>query len=92
MTSGSGSRRLGRMGPIIVAVVVTALVVFVACFMVWHHLGGGAWRSEVRVMEAHLLDPDRPDRLSLGVASCNGAPRASFRKTDLDVRVKTPYD
>ena len=90
MTNGSGSRGYfsGRVGPIVVAVVMTGVVVFVACFMVWHNLGGGAWRNEVRVMEAHLLDPDRPDRLSLGVASCNGAPRASFRKTDLDVRVK----
>ena len=90
MTNSSGSRGFlsGRVGPIIVAVAVTAVVVFVACFMVWYHLGGGAWRSEVRVMEAHLLDPDRPDRLSLGVASCNGAPRASFRKTDVDVQVK----
>ena len=78
----------GRLGPIIVAVVVTAVVVFVACFWVWVNLGGGAWRSEVKVMEAHLLDPDRPDRLTLGVASCNGAPRVSFRKTDVDVQVK----
>ena len=90
MTSSSGSRGFfsGRVGPIIIAVVVTGVVVFVACFMVWHNLGGGAWRGEVRVMEAHLLDPDRPDRLTLGVTSCNGAPRASFRKTDIDVQVK----
>ena len=90
MTNGSGSRGFfsGRVGPIVVAVLVTGVVVFVACFMVWHNVGGGAWRSEVRVMEAHLPDPDRPDRLSLGVASCNGAPRASFRKTDIDVQVK----
>ena len=39
-------------------------------------------------MEAHSLDPHRPDRLTLGVASCNGAPRASFRETDVDVQVK----
>ena len=90
MTSSSGSRGFlsGRVGPVIVAVVVTGLVVFAACFMVWHNLGGGAWRSEVRVIEAHLPDPDRPDRLTLGVASCNGAPRVSFRKTDDDVKVK----
>ncbi len=90
MTNGSDSRGFlsGRVGPVIVAVVVTGVVVFVACFMVWHNLGGGAWRSEVRVMEAHLLDPDRPDRLTLDVASCNGAPRVSFRKTDVDVQVK----
>ena len=90
MTKGSGSRGFlsGRVVPVIVSVVVTAVVVFVACFMVWHNLGGGAWRGEVRVIRAHLLDPDRPDRLTLGVASCNGAPRASFRKTDVDVQVK----
>ena len=87
MTSSSGSRGFlsGRLGPIIIAVLVTGLVVFVACFMVWHHLGGGAWRSEVRVMEAVLL---APQRLDLGVASCNGAPRVSLRETDVDVQVR----
>ena len=87
MTSSSGSRGFlsGRLGPIIVAVVVTGLVVFVACFAVWLNLGGGAWRSEVRVMEAVLL---APQRLDLGVASCNGAPRVSLRETDVDVQVK----
>ena len=86
-TNGSGSRGFlsGRLGPIIVAVVATGLVVFVACFMVWHRLGGGAWRSEVRVMEAVLL---APQRLDLGVASCNGAPRVSLRETDVDVQVR----
>ena len=87
MPSSSGSRGFfsGRLGPTIVAVVVTAVVVFVACFMVWHHLGGGAWRSEVSVMEAVLL---APQRLDLGVASCNGAPRVSLRETDVDVQVR----
>ena len=87
MTNSSGSRGFlsGRLGPIIVAVVVTGLVVFVACFAVWLNLGGGAWRSEVRVMEAVLL---APQRLDLGVASCNGAPRVSLRETDVDVQVK----
>ena len=90
MTNDSGSRGFlsGRLGPVIVAVVVTAVVVFAACFAVWLNLGGGAWRSEVRVIEAHLLDPDRPDRLTLNVASCNGAPRVSLRKTDANVQVK----
>ena len=74
----------GRLGPLI-AVVLTALVVFVACFMAWHNLGGGAWRSDVRVMEAVLL---APKRLELGVASCHGAPRVSLRETDVDVQVK----
>ena len=87
MTDSSGSRKLlsGRLGPLIVAVVVTGLLVFVACFMVWHHLGGGAWRGEVRVMEAVLL---APQRLELRVASCHGAPRVSLRETDVDVQVK----
>ena len=91
MTHSSGSRGFlsGRVGPIVIAVVLTGLVVFVACFIVWHNLGGGAWRSEVRVIEAHLLDPDRPDRLTLSVASCNGAPRvSSLRKTDANVQVR----
>ncbi len=87
MTDGSGARGFspGRLGPFVVAVVVTALVVFVACFMVWHHLGGGAWRSDVRVDEAYLLTPQR---LELIVASCHGAPRVSLRETDVDVQVK----
>ena len=53
--------------------------------MVLHHLGGGAWRSDVRVDEAWLL---APQRLELIVASCNGAPRVSLRETDVDVQVK----
>ena len=88
MTSCSGSRGFlsGRLGPIIIAVLVTGLVVFVACFAVWLNLGGGAWRGEVSVREVLLR---YPDRLSLAVASCNGAPRVSlFRETDIDVQVK----
>ena len=88
MTSSSGSRGFfsGRVGPIIVAVVVTAVVVFVACFMVWHNLGGGAWRGGVSVMRAQLLSPNE---LSLGVGSCNGNPEVSLlRETDVDVQVK----
>ena len=87
MTNSSGSRGFlsGRLGPIIIAVLVTGLVVFVACFAVWLNLGGGAWRGEVSVMEAVLL---APQRLDLGVASCNGAPRVSLRETDVDVQVR----
>ena len=91
MTNDSGSRGFlsGRLGPIIIAVLVTGLVVFVACFAVWLNLGGGAWRGEVSVREVLLRYPDRPDRLSLAVASCHGAPRVSlFRETDVDVQVK----
>ncbi len=87
MTDSPGPKGLlsGRLWPLIVAVVLTALVVFVACFMAWHNLGGGAWRGEVIVMEAVLL---APQRLELRVASCHGAPRVSLRETDVDVQVK----
>ena len=61
MASSSDSRGFlsGRLGTTIVAVVITGLVVFVACLLVWHHLGGGAWRSDVSVKSALLLSPDR---------------------------------
>ncbi len=87
MTSSSGSRGFFscRVGPIVIAVVLTGLVVFVACFWVWLNLGGGAWRGEVRIMEARL---HAPQRLGLGVASCNGAPRVSLQETDVDVQVR----
>ena len=83
MTVSSSSR-----GSLIVAVVLTALLVFVACFLVWSYLGGGAWRNEVSVRTAELRYPDRTDRLTLWVASCNGAPRVSLHETDVDVQVK----
>ena len=88
MTNSSGSRGFlsGRVGPIIVAVVVTALVVFVACFWVWLNLGGGAWYSEVSVYEATFRSPDK---LGLTVNSCNESPRvALFEETDDAVHVK----
>ena len=88
MTSSSGSRGFlsGRVGPIIIAVVVTAVVVFVACFMIWDNLGGGAWRGGVSVMSAELRSPSK---LALGVGSCNGNPEVSLlRETDVDVQVK----
>ena len=86
MTSNSVSRRFfsGRLGTIIVTAVITGLLVFVACFMVWHHLGGGAWLSEVKIKEALLLPRDR---LVLVVDLCQGAPRAFFWETDVDVQV-----
>ena len=87
MASSSDSRGFlsGRIGTTIVAVVITGLVVFVACLLVWHHLGGGAWRSDVSVKSALLLSPDR---LEFIVASCHGAPRVSLEETDVDVRIK----
>ena len=90
MTSSSGSRGFlsGRVGPVIVAVVVTAVVVFAACLAVWLNLGGGAWRSEVSVMEVQLRYPDNPGRLTLVTASCNGCPRKTrFEETDEAVYV-----
>ena len=87
MASSSDSRGFlsGRLGTTIVAVVITGLVVFVACFMIWHHIGGGAWRSAVSVKSASLISPDR---LELLVDSCHGAPRVSLEETDNDVHVK----
>ncbi len=62
------------------------LVVFVACFLVWLLLGGGAWRSTVRIAEAEL---SAPDRLTLIVDSCQGAPQVSYaRETGAEVGVR----
>ena len=87
--SGSASLRIflyGRLGLIIVTAVVTGLLVFLACFMVWSYFGGGAWCGEVEVMDAELRSPLR---LTLFVASCNENPTLSlFQETDVDVQVK----
>ena len=87
IANDSDSRGLwsGRIGMAIATVVVVGLLVFVACFMIWHHIGGGAWLSAVSVKSALLLSPDR---LELIVASCHGAPRVSLEEKDVDVRVK----
>ena len=88
MTSRSGSRGFfsGRVGPVVVAVVVTGVVVFATCLAVWLNLGGGVWRSEVSVIEVRMRSPDR---LSLSVASCSGDPKVPYlRETDVDVQVK----
>ena len=84
MTSSSDSRRLklGRPGPVGVSVAVAALLVFVASFMVWHHLGD-AWR-EVDVVEARLISPKR---LELLIATCS-APEVSLWESDVDIQVK----
>ena len=84
MTSNSGARGFlsGRRGPLIGAVVVTALVVLVAFFVVWHVLGRDAWH-EVRVEEARLIDPMS---LELFIATCS-APRVSLWERDVDVQV-----
>ena len=84
-SSPTGSSAV-RLIPVIVAVVVTGLLVFVACSVVWYHLGGGAWRSEVRVIDVKL---GAPDTLILSVGSCHGAPRASVNEeTDAYVQVE----
>lgn len=88
MTESLGPRKLlsGRLGPILVAAIVTGLLVFVACLLVWYHFGGGAWRSAVSVVDARL---GHPQTLILSVASCQGAPRvAELRETEVDVQVR----
>ena len=67
---------------------VAALVTAVALFLVWHNLGGGAWRSSVGIMEAYPQE-NRTDRLTLIVQSCNGAPRVRHKlETDSAVRIR----
>ena len=88
MADGSGptGSSTARLIPVIVAVVVTGLLVFVACFMVWYHFGGGAWRSGVSVKDVELA---APDTLILTVDSCHGAPRVSMlRESDVNVLVQ----
>ena len=87
MASNSDSKRFlrGRIWPLVVAVLITGLLVFIACLMVWYHLGGGAWRSGVNVVDARL---DAPDTLMLTVESCHGAPRVAMsHETEVDVQV-----
>ena len=85
MTSNSGSRGflVGRRGPPAIAVVVTALVVLVACFMVWQYLGEDELR-EVGVVEARLV---APKRLELFVATCH-PPEVSLWERDADLQVR----
>lgn len=83
MTTSSRCGRIltGRLGRLIVAVIVLGLAVFVA----WLFLGRGTWRGEVSVVEAELRSPDR---LALVVASCQGDPEVSLlRETDRQVQV-----
>ena len=73
-------------GPTVVGAAVSGLLVFVACFMVWYHLGGGAWRSGVSVSDAQM---GAPDTLLLTVDSCQGAPTlAELQETNIDVEVR----
>ena len=85
-SSDLGRTLTGSLRAIIIAVLATGLVVFVACFMVWYHLGGGAWRSAVTVIDGKLA---APHTLILTVASCQGAPQvAQLHETDVDVQVE----
>ena len=88
VTTKSSSNGLlrGRLGTTIVTVVASGLLVFLVMFMVWYHLGGGAWRSGVRISEAKL---EASDTLILTVDSCEGAPAvARLDETSVDVQVK----
>ncbi len=76
---------LSGLVPLVTAVVVTAVVVFGTCFMVWYHLGGAAWRSGVSVIDATLVSPQELDLL---VSSCFGAPQVLLWETDDEVKVK----
>ena len=85
--SSSSSREFlsGRLGPLIVAIVVTGLL---GAFVAWLFLGFGVYtlRSEVNVVGAELR---YPDNLMLIVDSCHKAPGVSIlRETDVDVQVK----
>ena len=64
---------------------VSALVTAVALFLVWHNLGGGAWRSAVSVVDAELRSPQG---LVLIIGSCNGGPGVTLTETDIDIQVK----
>ncbi len=91
LMTNSGARGFlpGRLGHLVVAVAVTALVVFAACFLAWYYLGGGVWRSEVEVVKAVDLSPQR--WLPIEVDSCVGAPSPhvlSLRETDDEVQVE----
>ena len=85
MTNRSWARGFlpGRRGSLVIAVVATALVVFVACFLVWQHLRGDALRG-VSVVEARLVAPKRVELL---VATCH-PPQVSLWERDVDLQVK----
>lgn len=75
----------GRKWPLILVALATALLVFIACFMVWYHVGGGAWRTSAKVVDVKLA---APDTLVLTVTSCRGAPSVAMsRETGTDVLV-----
>ena len=88
MTFGWGSEHslFTHAGRLTCTVVVTALVVFVACVCAWYNLAGGGWRGAVTVDGATYVPPNR---LSLGVGSCLGGPKVtSLRESDFEVEIK----
>ena len=85
MTNRSQGAQSRHPVSLIVAIVVTGIVVFVSCFLAWFYLGGGAWRSQVAVVDAELRSPDG---LVVIIASCNGGPGVTLLETDIDVQVK----
>ena len=92
MKFGCGSRYslFIRLGLLVCTVLVTGLVVFVACVWVWYNFAGGGWRGAVTVSGASYgYSPENPYGLGLGVSVCLGDPEVSLlRETDHEVEVK----
>ena len=92
MTYGSGSKGFLSvgLGHLICTVVVTGLVVFVACVCVWYNFAGGGWRGAVTVPRASYgYAPENPYGLGLSVSSCLGDPKVTqVRETEHEVEVK----
>ena len=92
MKFGWGSRYslFTHMGHLICTVVVTGLLVFVACVWVWYNFAGGGWRGAVTVPRASYgYAPENPYGLGLSVNSCLGDPKVTqVRETEHEVEVK----
>lgn len=85
MTIDAGAKRLlsSHRGLRVGAVALTALVVGVACFLVWHHFREDELR-QVGVVEARLV---APKRLELLVDTCH-PPQVSLWESDVELRVE----
>ena len=92
MKFGWGSRYslFTHMGHLICTVLVTGLVVFVACVCAWYNFAGGGWRGAVTVPRASYgYAPENPYGLGLSVSSCLGDPKVTqVRETEHEVEVK----
>ena len=92
MTFGWGSEYslFTHVGRLTCTVVVTALVIFVACFVAWYNVAGAGWRGAVTVYGARYgHSPENPRTLGLTVNSCHEGPEVSgLRETDQEVEVK----